>query len=62
MTFMQNDSPFMGQEGKYVTSRHLWERLQREIQSNVSINIERSENGDEFIVKGQRRTSDVDTY
>ncbi len=53
MTFMQNDSPFMGQEGKYVTSRHLWERLQREIQSNVSINIERSETGDEFIVKGR---------
>lgn len=53
MTFMQNDSPFMGQEGKYVTSRHLWERLQREVQSNVSINIERSENGDEFVVKGR---------
>jgi len=53
MTFMQNDSPFMGQEGKYVTSRHLWERLQREVQSNVSINIERSETGDEFIVKGR---------
>jgi len=50
MTFMQNDSPFMGQEGKYVTSRHLWERLQREIQSNVSISVERSENGEEFIV------------
>lgn len=53
MTFMQNDSPFMGQEGKYVTSRHLWERLMREIQSNVSIRIERSESGDEFIVKGR---------
>lgn len=53
MTFMQNDSPFMGQEGKYVTSRHLWERLQREVQSNVSINIERSESGDEFVVKGR---------
>jgi len=53
MTFMQNDSPFMGQEGKYVTSRHLWERLQREVQSNVSINIERSETGDEFVVKGR---------
>lgn len=53
MTFMQNDSPFMGQEGKYVTSRHLWERLMREIQSNVSIRVERSENGDEFVVKGR---------
>ncbi len=53
MTFMQNDSPFMGQEGKYVTSRHLWERLMREIQSNVSIRVERSEVGDEFVVKGR---------
>lgn len=53
MTFMQNDSPFMGQEGKYVTSRHLWERLMREIQSNVSIRVERSESGDEFVVKGR---------
>lgn len=53
MTFMQNDSPFMGNEGKYVTSRHLWERLQREVQSNVSINVERAVDGDEFIVKGR---------
>ncbi len=53
MTFMQNDSPFMGKEGKYVTSRHLWERLQREVQSNVSINVERTPGGDEFIVKGR---------
>lgn len=53
MTFMQNDSPFMGQEGKYVTARHLWERLKRELQSNVSIRVERSESGDEFIVKGR---------
>ncbi len=53
ITFMQNDSPFMGQDGKYVTSRHLWERLQREIQSNVSIRVERSSSGEEFIVKGR---------
>jgi GTP-binding protein len=53
MTFMPNDSPFMGQEGRFVTSRHLWERLQREIQSNVSISVERQDNGDEFIVKGR---------
>ncbi|MFA5519764.1 MAG: translational GTPase TypA [Spirochaetota bacterium] len=53
ITFLPNDSPFMGQEGKYVTSRHLWERLQRETQSNVSIRVERSESGEEFIVKGR---------
>lgn len=53
ITFMPNDSPFMGQDGKYVTSRHLWERLQRETQSNVSIKIERSPSGEEFIVKGR---------
>jgi GTP-binding protein len=53
MTFMQNDSPFMGQEGKYVTSRHIGERLQREAKSNVSIYVERSAAGDEFIVKGR---------
>ncbi len=53
MTFMQNDSPFMGKEGKYVTSRHLWERLQREVQSNVSIHVERVATGEEFIVKGR---------
>ncbi|HPS57032.1 MAG TPA: translational GTPase TypA [Spirochaetota bacterium] len=53
ITFMQNDSPFMGNEGKYVTSRHLWERLQREVQSNVSINVERVATGEEFIVKGR---------
>jgi len=53
MTFIQNDSPFMGKEGKFVTSRHLWERLQREAQANVGIKIERSENKDEFIVKGR---------
>lgn len=53
ITFLPNDSPFMGQEGKYVTSRHLWERLQRETQSNVSIRVERSTSGEEFVVKGR---------
>lgn len=53
MTFMPNDSPLMGREGKYVTSRHLWDRLQKEARSNVSIKIERSDQADRYIVKGR---------
>ncbi|MCK5052185.1 MAG: translational GTPase TypA [Candidatus Cloacimonetes bacterium] len=53
MTFRVNDSPFAGNEGKYVTSRNIWDRLQKELQTNVSIVVESTENGDEFIVKGR---------
>ncbi len=51
--FMVNDSPFAGQEGQYVTSKHIWDRLQKELQTNVSIQVERTEFADSFVVKGR---------
>lgn len=53
MTFMINDSPFVGKDGKYVTSRHIWERLQKEVQNNVSMRVEATDTPDAFIVKGR---------
>ncbi len=53
MTFMVNDSPFAGKEGKFVTSRNLWDRLQKELQTNVSIRVERTERAEAFTVKAR---------
>ena len=53
MTFRVNDSPFAGKEGKWITSRNIWDRLQKELQTNVSIRVENTDNADAFIVKGR---------
>ena len=53
MQFLVNDSPFAGQEGKFVTSRHLRSRLFRELNTDVSLRVEEMENTDSFKVSGR---------
>ncbi|MDD6798317.1 MAG: translational GTPase TypA [Clostridia bacterium] len=53
MDFMVNDSPLAGQEGKYVTSRHIRDRLFRELNTDVSLRVEENEGMDSFKVSGR---------
>ncbi len=53
MIFSVNDSPFAGKEGKFVTSRHLRERLQRELLRDVSLKVEDTDSTDSFRVSGR---------
>ncbi len=53
MLFKINDSPFAGQDGDYVTSRQIRERLYRELESNVAMRIEPGRTSDEFMVSGR---------
>ncbi len=53
MTFCVNKSPFAGQDGDYVTSRHLRDRLFRELESNISLRVEETDSPDAFVVSGR---------
>ncbi len=53
MTFTINDSPFFGKDGKFVTSRHIADRLEKELDRNLALRVVRGDNDDKWIVYGR---------
>ena len=53
MTFMVNTSPFAGREGKFVTTRNIKDRLERELERNLALRVESGDTADSFTVSGR---------
>ncbi len=53
MLFAINDSPFFGKEGKFCTSRHINDRLEKELEKDLALRVERTETGDAWVVSGR---------
>ncbi|MCB1754239.1 MAG: translational GTPase TypA, partial [Gammaproteobacteria bacterium] len=53
MMFQPNSSPFAGKEGKYITSRNIWDRLQQELIHNVALRVEQTEDAEKYRVSGR---------
>ena len=53
MTFTINDSPFFGRDGKYVTSRHIADRLTKELDRNLALRVTKGDREDAWIVYGR---------
>ena len=58
-SFIVNDSPLAGQEGKFITSRHLRDRLFRELNTDVSLRVEETDSADSFKVSGRGELASV---